>query len=69
MRSYEDGNELRYGENHIKSLVYVDKDCPDAGIAQTDILHGKPMSYNNYVDGEGALEAVKELAGTPGVEL
>ena len=70
MRSYEDGNELRYGENsHQKAWLYVDKDCPDAGIAQTDILHGKPMSYNNYVDGEGALEAVKELAGTPGVAI
>tara|TARA_B100000927_G_scaffold251382_1_gene216184 strand:- start:2147 stop:3763 length:1617 start_codon:yes stop_codon:yes gene_type:complete len=70
MRSYEDGNELRYGENsHQKAWLYVDNDCPDAGIAQTDILHGKPMSYNNYVDGEGALEAVKELAGTPGVAI
>ena len=31
MRSYEDGNELRYGENsHQKAWLYVDKDCPDA---------------------------------------
>ena len=70
IKSYEKGCELRYGENsHQKAWLYIDEDCPDAGIAQTEILHGKPMSYNNYVDGEGALEAVKELAGFSGVAI
>ncbi len=70
VRSYESGSVLRYGENsHQKAWLYNDKDCIDAAIAQTDILHGKDMSYNNYVDGDGALEAVKELAGKPGVAI
>ena len=70
VRTYEKGYELRYGENsHQKAWLYVDEDCPDAGIAQTEVLHGKPMSYNNYVDGEGALEAVKELSGLSGVAI
>ena len=33
------------------------------------MLHGKEMSYNNYVDGDGALEAVKDLSGKPGVSV
>jgi phosphoribosylaminoimidazolecarboxamide formyltransferase/IMP cyclohydrolase len=27
------------------------------------------MSYNNYLDGDAALEAVRELAGQPGVAI
>ena len=54
---------MRYGENsQQKAWLYTDTDAVDAAIAQTEVLHGKPMSYNNYVDGDGALEAVKDLA-------
>ncbi len=64
------GVELRYGENaHQKAWLYTDTAATEACIAQTDVLHGKEMSYNNYVDGDGALEAVKELSGTPGVAV
>ena len=70
VKAYADGAELRYGENsHQKAWLYTDADAPDAAIAQTEVLHGKPMSYNNYVDGDGALEAVKDLAGRPGVSV
>ncbi|MGJ9403165.1 bifunctional phosphoribosylaminoimidazolecarboxamide formyltransferase/IMP cyclohydrolase [Arthrobacter sp. KK5.5] len=48
---------LRYGENpHQQAALYVDKAAP-AGIAQADQLHGKAMSYNNYVDADAALRA------------
>ncbi|GAB3620712.1 bifunctional phosphoribosylaminoimidazolecarboxamide formyltransferase/IMP cyclohydrolase [Glutamicibacter endophyticus] len=48
---------LRYGENpHQQAALYVDQAAP-AGIAQADQLHGKPMSYNNYVDADAALRA------------
>ncbi|KUM29506.1 bifunctional phosphoribosylaminoimidazolecarboxamide formyltransferase/inosine monophosphate cyclohydrolase [Arthrobacter sp. EpRS66] len=48
---------LRYGENpHQQAALYVDEAAP-AGIAQADQLHGKPMSYNNYVDADAALRA------------
>ena len=70
VKFYKSGKKLRYGENsHQNAWLYVDNDCIDASVAQTDLLHGKPMSYNNYVDGEGALEAVKDLAGSPGVAI
>jgi phosphoribosylaminoimidazolecarboxamide formyltransferase/IMP cyclohydrolase len=70
VKAYADGVELRYGENsHQQAWLYTDADAPDAAIAQTEVLHGKPMSYNNYVDGDGALEAVKDLAGRPGVSV
>ncbi|CBT74856.1 MULTISPECIES: bifunctional phosphoribosylaminoimidazolecarboxamide formyltransferase/IMP cyclohydrolase [Glutamicibacter] len=50
-------NVLRYGENpHQQAALYVDEAAP-AGIAQADQLHGKPMSYNNYVDADAALRA------------
>ncbi|HEY8295003.1 MAG TPA: bifunctional phosphoribosylaminoimidazolecarboxamide formyltransferase/IMP cyclohydrolase [Micrococcaceae bacterium] len=46
---------LRYGENpHQPAALYVDKSAAP-GIAQADQLHGKPMSYNNYVDADAAL--------------
>ncbi|GAB4100822.1 bifunctional phosphoribosylaminoimidazolecarboxamide formyltransferase/IMP cyclohydrolase [Sinomonas halotolerans] len=48
---------LRYGENpHQQAALYMDKAAP-AGIAQADQLHGKAMSYNNYVDADAALRA------------
>ncbi|MFH1108974.1 MAG: bifunctional phosphoribosylaminoimidazolecarboxamide formyltransferase/IMP cyclohydrolase [Planctomycetota bacterium] len=64
------GVRLRYGENpHQAAALYKTTASVEACIAHTDILHGKDMSYNNYVDGEAALEAVKELAGEPGVAI
>ncbi|NUL48166.1 bifunctional phosphoribosylaminoimidazolecarboxamide formyltransferase/IMP cyclohydrolase [Cellulosimicrobium funkei] len=48
---------LRYGENpHQKAALYVE-DAAAPGIAQAELLHGKPMSYNNYADADAALRA------------
>jgi phosphoribosylaminoimidazolecarboxamide formyltransferase/IMP cyclohydrolase len=53
---------LRYGENpHQQAALYVDKAAP-AGIAQADQLHGKAMSYNNFVDADAALRAAYDFA-------
>ncbi|MFI5086076.1 MAG: bifunctional phosphoribosylaminoimidazolecarboxamide formyltransferase/IMP cyclohydrolase [Actinomycetales bacterium] len=55
--SLERSEVLRYGENpHQAAALYVDKSAAP-GIAQADQLHGKPMSYNNYVDADAALRA------------
>jgi len=68
--AYGSGTPLRYGENpHQDAVCYVDAHCAEASIAHTEQLHGKELSYNNYVDGDAALEAVKELSGTPGVAV
>lgn len=70
VKACSNGTELRYGENsHQKAWLYTDPISTEACIAQTEVLHGKEMSYNNYVDGEGALEAVKDLSGKPGVAV
>ncbi|WP_247828397.1 bifunctional phosphoribosylaminoimidazolecarboxamide formyltransferase/IMP cyclohydrolase [Arthrobacter antioxidans] len=48
---------LRYGENpHQQAALYVEKGATP-GIAQADQLHGKAMSYNNFVDADAALRA------------
>ncbi|WP_372794699.1 bifunctional phosphoribosylaminoimidazolecarboxamide formyltransferase/IMP cyclohydrolase [Pontiella sp.] len=70
VKAYSDGTELRYGENsHQKAWLYKDADSRESTIALAKVLHGKEMSYNNYVDGDGALEAVKDLSGRPGVSV
>ena len=62
------GERLRYGENpHQSAVFYRDPVASEACIAHTRQLHGKEMSYNNYLDGDAALETVKELAGVPAV--
>ncbi|WP_028281019.1 bifunctional phosphoribosylaminoimidazolecarboxamide formyltransferase/IMP cyclohydrolase [Arthrobacter sp. H5] len=53
---------LRYGENpHQAAALYVEKGATP-GIAQADQLHGKAMSYNNFVDADAALRAAFDFA-------
>ncbi|MCJ1675206.1 MULTISPECIES: bifunctional phosphoribosylaminoimidazolecarboxamide formyltransferase/IMP cyclohydrolase [unclassified Rathayibacter] len=51
---------LRYGENsHQKAALYVSPD--GTGIAQARQLHGKEMSYNNFVDADAAVRAAYDF--------
>ena len=56
---------LRYGENpHQRAALYtLAKTTPaDApGIASAQLLHGKAMSYNNYVDADAARHAAYDF--------
>lgn len=53
---------LRYGENpHQAAALYAETD-PPAGLAQARQLHGKEMSFNNYVDAEAAWRAANDFA-------
>lgn len=64
------GETLRYGENpHQEATFYRDPNPAEACIAWAEILHGKEMSYNNYLDADAALESARELAGAPGVAI
>jgi phosphoribosylaminoimidazolecarboxamide formyltransferase/IMP cyclohydrolase len=64
--NYRNGFELRYGENpHQSALFFKSKECTEPCMGTAMQLHGKDLSYNNIVDGDAAIEAVKELAGTP----
>jgi phosphoribosylaminoimidazolecarboxamide formyltransferase/IMP cyclohydrolase len=52
--------DLRYGENpHQKAALYSAGES--GGIANAEQLHGKEMSFNNYVDAEAAWNLVQDL--------
>jgi phosphoribosylaminoimidazolecarboxamide formyltransferase / IMP cyclohydrolase len=53
---------LRYGENpHQRAALYTDGYAPRPGLAQATQLHGKEMSYNNYVDADAARRAAYDF--------
>jgi phosphoribosylaminoimidazolecarboxamide formyltransferase/IMP cyclohydrolase len=57
-RTFERADVLRYGENpHQPAALYRFAAGPGTGIAQAEQLHGKEMSYNNYVDADAARRA------------
>ena len=57
---------LRYGENpHQRGALYEARSTApgsDPGIAHAEVLHGKAMSYNNYVDADSARRAAYDFA-------
>ena len=63
---------LRYGENpHQRAALYKDlsaersglaRPTAGAGIAAAELLHGKAMSYNNYVDADAARRDAYDFA-------
>ena len=53
---------LRYGENpHQRAALYTSGFAPEGGLAQATQLHGKEMSYNNYVDADAARRAAYDF--------
>ncbi len=64
--SFESGEKLRYGENGHQTAVFYRQKSEEATLGSAKKLHGKELSFNNFVDGDAALEAVKELAGKKG---
>ncbi|TJY72487.1 bifunctional phosphoribosylaminoimidazolecarboxamide formyltransferase/IMP cyclohydrolase [Arthrobacter sp. CAU 1506] len=58
----ERSESLRYGENpHQAAALYVEAGA-EPGIAQAVQLHGKAMSFNNYVDADAAVRAAFDFA-------
>ncbi len=54
-------NVLRYGENpHQQAALYRSPDRADS-LAGAEQLHGKEMSYNNYLDTDAALRAANDF--------
>ena len=64
--AFEKLRDLRYGENpHQRGAVYRQASVPEsrpAGIATAELLHGREMSFVNYVDADGAWQAVWDFA-------
>jgi len=58
---FVEGRTLRYGENwHQTAKFYKEPDVTGPSIANAKQLHGKALSYNNYVDAESALNIILE---------
>jgi phosphoribosylaminoimidazolecarboxamide formyltransferase / IMP cyclohydrolase len=59
--SWRRGEVLRYGENpHQRAALFLAEHGP-LGLAQAKVLHGKQMSYNNYVDTDAARRAAYDF--------
>jgi phosphoribosylaminoimidazolecarboxamide formyltransferase/IMP cyclohydrolase len=65
--TWERRSVLRYGENpHQKAALYAHW---RPGIASAEQLHGKEMSYNNYVDADAAVRAANDQGDQPTVAI
>ncbi len=66
--SLEKAYGLRYGENpHQAGAFYVERNAPAGSLARAESLGagGKELSFNNLVDCDAALEAVREHTERP----
>jgi phosphoribosylaminoimidazolecarboxamide formyltransferase/IMP cyclohydrolase len=67
--TWERSDVLRYGENpHQRAALYT-ADQGTGGLAQARQLHGKAMSYNNYVDADAAWRAAHDHGDLPTVAV
>jgi phosphoribosylaminoimidazolecarboxamide formyltransferase/IMP cyclohydrolase len=55
---------LRYGENpHQKAALYKEAGGPKDSLADSRQLHGKELSFNNYLDLNAAIAIVRDFKG------
>ena len=68
-RTYAKAQDLRYGENpHQQAAFYLEPGTrTEPVIADVTQLQGKALSFNNLVDADAALEAVKSFEDTAAV--
>jgi len=60
--SYRRKQALRYGENpHQAAAVYVEQPEVPCSLASAELLWGKDLSHNNYLDFDSAIELAKEF--------
>lgn len=59
--SWRRGEVLRYGENPHQRAALYRSEHGSLGLAQAKVLHGKAMSYNNYVDTDAARRAAYDF--------
>ena len=60
--TWERSAVLRYGENpHQGAALYVRPGQSGDSLARAEQLHGKAMSYNNYVDTDAAVRAAHDV--------
>jgi phosphoribosylaminoimidazolecarboxamide formyltransferase/IMP cyclohydrolase len=62
---FERVETLRYGENpHQQGAFYRELNAKEPSVSRAKTLHGKAMSYNNFLDANSALELAKEYDET-----
>ncbi|MGH2746912.1 MAG: bifunctional phosphoribosylaminoimidazolecarboxamide formyltransferase/IMP cyclohydrolase [Actinomycetota bacterium] len=66
--SADKAQELRYGENPHQRAAFYRNPGPPTGLAATEQLHGKELSYNNILDVDAAWKLALELEG-PGAAI
>jgi phosphoribosylaminoimidazolecarboxamide formyltransferase/IMP cyclohydrolase len=59
--SWRRAEVLRYGENPHQRAALYRSEHGSLGLAQAKVLHGKAMSYNNYVDTDAARRAAYDF--------
>ena len=67
---YKRGKPLRYGENpHQPASIYQADDQKESvgkdNVCTGDLLHGKAMSYNNYLDAQASWETARDFRDKP----
>ncbi len=68
--TFDKARPLRYGENpHQAAALYFNGSQPSPGLAQGELLHGKEMSFNNYVDADAAHRAAYDHGDAPTVAV
>ena len=61
--AYVKTESMRYGENpHQSAAYYVPVNAADSGVLNARQLQGKPLSYNNVADTDGAIACIQEFA-------
>jgi phosphoribosylaminoimidazolecarboxamide formyltransferase/IMP cyclohydrolase len=62
LQPYERVSELRYGENPHQQAAFYRRSLPEPiGLGAARQLHGKALSFNNYLDLEAVLGFVREF--------
>ncbi|MBC7086579.1 MAG: bifunctional phosphoribosylaminoimidazolecarboxamide formyltransferase/IMP cyclohydrolase [Methanomethylovorans sp.] len=69
--NFTGGINLRYGENwHQTAKFFKEPGVKGPSLANARQLHGKELSYNNYVDADNALLTIKDInAKKPAVAI
>eukprot|EP00727_Mastigamoeba_balamuthi_P012328 m51a1_g7718 phosphoribosylaminoimidazolecarboxamide formyltransferase-IMP cyclohydrolase, putative (590) ;mRNA; r:128253-130193 len=69
VRCFRRVQRCRYGENwDQRAAVYADMGAPVPGVPELEILHGKEVSYNNWLDVDAAVGMVLDFAEEAGAE-
>lgn len=67
--TYDKSAVLRYGENPHQPAALYRNGFGSGGLAAAEQLHGKEMSYNNYVDTDAARRAAYDHGDLPTVAI